>query len=75
MSSANILAVALTKSGRSFTYNRNSNGQRIEPCGTPLLTFFHDELPFLRSILSLLPARKDWIHNSALPLILYCVNL
>ena len=43
MSSANILAVALIESGRSFTYNKNSNGSRMEPCGTPLLTAFHDE--------------------------------
>ena len=33
MSSANILAIALTESGRSSTYNKDSNGPRIEPCG------------------------------------------
>ena len=43
MSSANILAVDLTESGKTLTNNKHSNGPRTEPYGTPLLTFFHDE--------------------------------
>jgi hypothetical protein len=35
----------LTQSGKSFTYNKKSIGPKIEPCGTPLVTFIQLEDP------------------------------
>ena len=42
VSSANIIGTSTFEElGRSFTYNKNSNGPSIETCGTPhLISFF-----------------------------------
>ena len=40
VSSANITALKIREQlGKSFMYIRNSNGPRIDPCGTPVVTF------------------------------------
>ena len=46
MSSANIMGRALcsTALGKSFIYTKNSNGPRIEPCGTPYFILVHFEV-------------------------------
>jgi hypothetical protein len=31
--------------GKLLMYTKKSNGPRIEPCGTPCLTFYHSETP------------------------------
>ena len=43
VSSANIIRTSTFEElERSFTYNKNSNGPSIEPCGTPdLISFFN----------------------------------
>ena len=43
VSSANIIGTSTFEElGRSFTYNKNSNGPSIEPFGTPhLISFFN----------------------------------
>ena len=39
--SANKLTLILVTEGRSSMYKRNSNkGPKVEPCGTPYVTFF-----------------------------------
>jgi hypothetical protein len=39
VSSANMLAADEDRQfGRSFIYNKNNNGPKFEPCGTPHLT-------------------------------------
>ena len=37
VSSAKSLGVLLTDEGKSLIYSKNSNGPRIDPCGTPEL--------------------------------------
>ena len=39
VSSANKLTLSLVAEGRSFMYKRNSKDPKVEPCGTPHVTF------------------------------------
>ncbi len=69
VSSANIFAVAITVSGKSLPYSKNKTGPRMEPCGTPLVTRAHFEVPFLRMTLYLLLDKNEDIQACTAPLI------
>ena len=59
VSSANIIRLHLTKSGRSLTNIKNNKGPRTDPCGTPLSTSIQlEKLPFICTFICL--PNKNW---------------
>ncbi len=54
---------------------RNNNGPSTVPCGTPELTWVHDECFPSTTTCRLLCFRKLYIHLNVLPFIPECFNL
>ena len=44
VSSAKILHIETSPSGRSFMYIKNNSGPSTEPCGTPDFMFIHSDV-------------------------------
>ena len=71
VSSAKILTSPSMESGRSLMNIRNRIGPSMLPCGIPLTTSAHVDLPPLTITLCFLPVRKLSIQRNNLPRIPY----
>ena len=60
--------------GRSFINNKNNNGSRTYPCGTPLLIEEEEEVTPLITVIWFLSLRYDLSHSCETPLIPYKFN-
>ena len=75
VSSANSFALENRSPDKSFIYIKNNNGPKMEPCGTPALTFRHSNVCPLRRTLYFLSLKTLDKWSKRLPDIPFCDNL
>ena len=75
MSSANSSDINLEERGRSFMYNKNRRGPRIDPWGTPSRISKRGLNLFLMLTNCLRFLRYDLNHSSSMPIIPYLLSL